>query len=56
MAEYHAAITVNTPVHQVYTLFTHLHDFPKFMSFVKESPWDVALHGKSQQGRQEDEQ
>jgi uncharacterized membrane protein len=36
MAEYHAAVTVNAPVHQVYTLFTHLHDFPKFMSFVKE--------------------
>jgi uncharacterized membrane protein len=34
MAEYHAAITVNAPLHPVYTLFTHFHDFPKFMSMV----------------------
>ena len=36
MADYHAQTTVNAPVHQVYTLFTHFNDFPKFMSFVKE--------------------
>ncbi|HCI82561.1 MAG TPA: hypothetical protein DHW02_23035 [Ktedonobacter sp.] len=36
MADYHAEATVNAPVHQVYTLFTHFNDFPKFMSFVKE--------------------
>ena len=36
MAEHHASVTVNAPVHQVYTLFTHFNDFPKFMSFVKE--------------------
>ncbi len=39
MAEYashHASVAVNAPVHQVYTLFTHFNDFPKFMSFVKE--------------------
>jgi uncharacterized membrane protein len=36
MAEHHAAVTVNAPVHQVYGLFTHFNDFPKFMSFVKE--------------------
>lgn len=36
MAEHHAAIRVNAPVHQVYALFTHFNDFPKFMSFVKE--------------------
>jgi ribosome-associated toxin RatA of RatAB toxin-antitoxin module len=36
MAQHHAAVTVNAPVHQVYTLFTHFNDFPKFMSFVKE--------------------
>ena len=36
MAEHHAAITVNAPLHQVYGLFTHFNDFPKFMSFVKE--------------------
>ncbi len=34
--EHHASVTVNAPVHQVYTLFTHFNDFPKFMSFVKE--------------------
>ncbi len=36
MAEHHAAITVNAAVHQVYSLFSHFNDFPKFMSFVKE--------------------
>jgi len=36
LAEHHASITVNAPVHQVYGLFTHFNDFPKFMSFVKE--------------------
>jgi uncharacterized membrane protein len=36
MVEHHAAVTVNAPVHQVYSLFTHFNDFPKFMSFVKE--------------------
>jgi len=36
LAEHHASVTVNAPVHQVYGLFTHFNDFPKFMSFVKE--------------------
>ena len=36
MAEHHVSVTVNAPIHQVYTLFTHFNDFPKFMSFVKE--------------------
>lgn len=36
MAEHHVSVTVKAPVHQVYTLFTHFNDFPKFMSFVKE--------------------
>jgi uncharacterized membrane protein len=36
LAEHHASIMVNAPVHQVYGLFTHFNDFPKFMSFVKE--------------------
>jgi Polyketide cyclase / dehydrase and lipid transport len=36
MAEHHAAVRVNAPVHQVYALFTHFNDFPKFMSFVQE--------------------
>jgi uncharacterized membrane protein len=35
-AEHHASVTVNAPVHQVYALFSHFNDFPKFMSFVKE--------------------
>src|SRR5947209_6967068 len=36
MAEHRASVTVNAPAHQVYGLFTHFNDFPKFMSFVKE--------------------
>jgi hypothetical protein len=36
MAEHSASVTVNAPIHQVYGLFTHLNDFPKFMSFVQE--------------------
>jgi uncharacterized membrane protein len=36
LAEHHASVTVNAPAHQVYGLFTHFNDFPKFMSFVKE--------------------
>lgn len=35
-ATHHASVVVNAPVHQVYSLFTHFNDFPKFMSFVKE--------------------
>lgn len=31
-----ASVVIDAPVHQVYTLFTHFNDFPKFMSFVKE--------------------
>jgi uncharacterized membrane protein len=31
-----ATVTVNAPVSQVYQLFTHFNDFPKFMTFVKE--------------------
>ncbi len=36
MVEHHAAVVVNAPVHQVYSLFSHFNDFPKFMSFIKE--------------------
>ncbi len=53
-ASHHASVTINAPAHQVYSLFTHFNDFPKFMSFVKEvtyhddqnSHWvaDVAGH------------
>jgi len=35
-SEHHASVVVNAPVHQVYSMFTHFNDFPKFMSFVKE--------------------
>jgi uncharacterized membrane protein len=35
-ASHHASVTVNAPVPQVYSLFSHFNDFPKFMSFVKE--------------------
>src|SRR6266513_2604535 len=34
--EHHASVMVNAPVHQVYSLFSHFNDFPKFMSFVRE--------------------
>lgn len=36
MVEHSASIMVKAPLHQVYALFTHFNDFPKFMSFVKE--------------------
>jgi uncharacterized membrane protein len=38
MSEYThtAAVTINAPVNQVYALFTHFNDFPKFMSYIKE--------------------
>lgn len=36
MAVHTASVTVNAPVHQVYALFTHFNDFPKFMTYVKE--------------------
>jgi uncharacterized membrane protein len=35
-ATHHASVVVNAPLHQVYSMFTHFNDFPKFMSFVKE--------------------
>lgn len=36
MVENSASVIVNAPVHQVYELFTHFNDFPKFMEFVEE--------------------
>ncbi len=36
LKEHHASVTVNAPINQVYRLFTHFNDFPKFMSFVNE--------------------
>ena len=34
MVEHHASVTVKAPVVQVYQLFTHFNDFPKYMHFV----------------------
>ena len=31
-----ASVVIAAPLHQVYALFTHFNDFPKFMTFVKE--------------------
>lgn len=36
MTEQYASVTVQAPVEQVYSLFTHFDDFPKFMRFIKE--------------------
>ncbi len=38
MSEYthNASVTINAPVSQVYQLFSHFNDFPKFMSYIKE--------------------
>jgi hypothetical protein len=55
MAEHYASAIVNAPVHQVYMLFTHFNDFPKFMRFVKEvtyyddlrSHWVVQILGRN---------
>ena len=54
MAQHSASVIVNAPVDQVYTLFTHFNDFPKFMSYVTEvtyydnqrSHWVVNVLGK----------
>jgi uncharacterized membrane protein len=43
-AEHHAEVIVNAPVHQVYALFSHFNDFPKFMSFVKEVTYTDDQH------------
>ncbi|GCE05737.1 SRPBCC family protein [Dictyobacter aurantiacus] len=54
MVEHSASVIVKAPLHQVYELFTHFNDFPKFMSFVKEvtyyddrrSHWAVKVVGQ----------
>jgi ribosome-associated toxin RatA of RatAB toxin-antitoxin module len=54
MAEHSATVTVNAPLHQVYQLYSHFNDYPKFMTFVKEvtylddqrSHWVVDVVGK----------
>jgi len=53
-SQHHASVVVNAPVHQVYAMFSHFNDFPKFMSFVKEvtyyddqrSHWVAEVVGK----------
>ena len=46
MAEHQASVMVNAPVDQVYQMFTHFNDFPKFMHFVKEVTYydDIRSH------------
>jgi uncharacterized membrane protein len=56
MAQHSASVTVNAPVHQVYQLFSHFNDFPKFMTYVKEvtyyddqrSHWVADVVGKQE--------
>lgn len=53
MADHQVSVLVNAPVEQVYPMFTHFNDFPKFMHFVKEvtyyddtrSHWVVDIAG-----------
>jgi uncharacterized membrane protein len=35
-AHHHASVTVKKPIHQVYALFTHFNDFPKYMHFIDQ--------------------
>ncbi len=35
-AHHHASVTVKKPIHQVYALFTHFNDFPKYMHFIEQ--------------------
>jgi uncharacterized membrane protein len=44
MSEQRASVVVNAPVEQVYALFSHFNDFPKFMRFVKEVTYDDDTH------------
>lgn len=54
MADHKVTVIVNAPVEQVYPLFTHFNDFPKFMHFVKEvtykdaqtSHWVAEIFGR----------
>jgi uncharacterized membrane protein len=36
MAQHSASVTVNAPANQVYAMWTHFNDYPKFMSYIKE--------------------
>ena len=54
MAQHSASATVNASAHQVWQLYSHFNDFPKFMKYVKEvtyyddkrSHWVVDVVGK----------
>ncbi len=64
MAEYthRAEVVVPAPVHQVYELFSHFNDYPKFMSHVREvtyidderSHWVVDVNGRHEWDAQND--
>jgi uncharacterized membrane protein len=47
LADHQASVKVNAPVEQVYALFTHFNDFPKFMHFVKEVTYTVRWNSRS---------
>ena len=36
MPQHVASVVVDAPIHQVYELYSHFNDYPKFMTFVKE--------------------
>ncbi len=40
-ATHSASVTVNAPVHEVYEMFTHFNDFPKFMTFIQEVTYNT---------------
>jgi uncharacterized membrane protein len=54
MAQHRAAVNVNAPAKQVYAMFSHFNDYPKFMRYVKEvtyldaerSHWVVEIVGQ----------
>ena len=47
MVQHHAFVTVHAPVHEVYEMFTHFQDFPKFMHFVREVDYLDPRHNKT---------
>jgi uncharacterized membrane protein len=44
ISDHQASVVINAPVEQVYALFSHFNDFPKFMRFVKEVTYDDDAH------------
>jgi uncharacterized membrane protein len=39
-----ASVVIAAPAHQVYALFSHFNDFPKFMTFIKEVTYQDDQH------------